>query len=192
MSVLKKYILYLYKNILDPSFMAISVPIGTEHYIWLKEISDRLGLSLKKTMEHLVSFYYGEMIKDAVEEMKQEASGYSPKRIHDIEMTAPSLIYQQSPATVQVQHQKNPFENPTVKNEPPKPNRFTIPPSKPVSPNSPPWVNYTNSLVENQETIPEPQTFTVPLFNPSTQGCPSCGASKSHDAKFCHNCGHPV
>src|SRR6267143_1501368 len=156
MSVLKKYILYLYKNILDPSFMAISVPIGTEHYIWLKEISDRLGLSLKKTMEHLVSFYYGEMVKDAVEEMKQEASGYSPKRVHDIEMTAPSLIYQQSPATVQVQHQKNPFENPTVKNDPPKQNRFTIPPSTLVLPTPSAWVNYTNSLVANQETIPEP------------------------------------
>ena len=171
--------------------MAISVPIGTEHYIWLKEISDRLGLSLKKTMEHLVSFYYSEMIKDAVEEMKQESSGYSPKRVHDIEMTAPSLNYQQNPATVQVQHQKNPFENQTVRNEPPKPNRFTIPPSKPVSQNPPPWVNYTNTLVEHQEPTPEPQTFTVPLFHP-TQGCPSCGASKSPDAKFCHNCGHQV
>lgn len=171
--------------------MAISVPIDTEHYIWLKEISERLGLSLKKTMEHLVSFYYSEMIKDAVEEMKQESSGYSPKRVHDIEMTAPSLVYQQSPATVQVQHQKNLFANPTIRNEPPKP-KFTIPPSKPVSSNLPPWVNYAHSLAENQETTPEPQTFTVPSFNPSTQACPSCGASKSPDAKFCHNCGHSV
>ncbi len=171
--------------------MAISVPIGTEHYIWLKEISDKLGLSLKKTMEHLVSFYYSEIIKDSVEEMKEERRDYSPKRAHDIEMTAPSLSYQQSPATAQVQQQRNPFASPTIKNEPPKPAKYTIPPSKPVSSNSP-WENYANTLVENQQTIPKPETFTVPLYSPSSQGCPSCGASKNSDAKFCHNCGHSL
>jgi hypothetical protein len=172
--------------------MAISVPIGTEHYIWLKEISDKLGLSLKKTMEHLVSFYYSEMIKDSVEEMREEAMDHSPKRAHDIEMTAPSLNYQQSPATVQVHQQKNLFANPTIKNETPKPTKVISPPSKPASPNSPPWVNYTSSLGETHEPPHKPDTFTVPLYSPNTQGCPSCGASKSADAKFCHNCGHSV
>ncbi len=171
--------------------MAISVPIGTEHYIWLKEISDKLGLSLKKTMEHLVSFYYSEMIKDSVEEMREETMIHSPKRAHDIEMTAPSLNFQQSPATVQV-HQRNLFANPTIKNETPKPTKFVIPPSKPTSPNSPPWVNYASSLADSHETPHKPDTFTVPLYSPNTQGCSSCGASKNADAKFCHNCGHSL
>lgn len=170
--------------------MAISVPIGNEHYIWLKEISDKLGLSLKKTMEHLVSFYYSEMIKDSVEEMREEAMD-SPKRTHNIEMTAPSLNYQQNPSTIQVHQQRNLFPSPPIKNETPKPTKVTIPPSKSTS-HSPPWVNYTGSLVENNETIQKPESFTVPIYNPSTKGCSSCGASKSLDAKFCHNCGHPL
>ena len=181
-----------YIPISEIKYMAISVPIGTEHYIWLKEISDKLGLSLKKTMEHLVSFYYTEMIKDAAEEMREEVAEYSPKRAHDIEMTAPSLNYQQSPTTVQVQQQKNLFSNPAIKNEAPKPTKFTVPPSKPASPNSPPWVNYASSLGENHGTTPKPETYTVPLYSPNTQGCPSCGASKKSDAKFCYNCGHSL
>jgi hypothetical protein len=171
--------------------MAISVPISTEQYIWLKEISDKLGLSLKKTMEHLVSHYYHEMIKDSVEEMKEERKDYSPK-IHDIEITAPSLIYQQSSSTSQVQQQRNLFASPPIRNEQPTKVKYTIPPSQPVSSNSSPRANYVNTLVENHQTIPKPETFTIPLYNLSSQGCPSCGASKNSDAKFCHNCGHSL
>jgi hypothetical protein len=171
--------------------MAISVPISTEQYIWLKEISDKLGLSLKNTIGHLVSLYYREMVKDSVEEMKEERKDYSPK-IHDIEMTAPSLIYQQSSATAQVQQQRNFFPSPSIKNEQPNPVKHIIPPSQPVSSNSSAWANYENTLVENHQTITKPEAFTVPLYNPSSQGCPSCGASKNSDAKFCHNCGHSL
>ncbi|HET6458439.1 MAG TPA: zinc ribbon domain-containing protein [Nitrosopumilaceae archaeon] len=166
--------------------MAISVPIGTEQYIMLKEISDKLGLSLKNTIGHLVSLHYREMIKDSVEELKEEE--HSPK-IHDIEMTAPSLIYQQSSATAQVQQQRNILASPPIRKEQPSPVKHTIPPSQPVSSSSSPRANYADVLVENHQTIPKPEAFTVPLYNRSSQGCPSCGASKNSDAKFCHNCG---
>ncbi|MBI3622749.1 zinc ribbon domain-containing protein [Candidatus Pacearchaeota archaeon] len=170
--------------------MAISVPISTEQYIRLKEISDKFGLSLKKTIEHLVSLYYNEMIKDSVEEMKEEENN-SPK-VHDIEITAPSLIYQQSITAAQVQQHRNLFESPPIRNESPKPIKHIIPPSQPVSSNSSPWANYANTLVENHQTIPKPEIFTVPLYNPSSQGCPSCGVAKNSDAKFCHNCGYSL
>ena len=62
--------------------MAISVPIGTEHYIFLKEISDKLGLSLKKTLEHIVAIHYSEVIKESVKEMREERGDFSPKRVH--------------------------------------------------------------------------------------------------------------
>ncbi|VVC05287.1 Uncharacterised protein [uncultured archaeon] len=171
--------------------MAISVPISTEQYIWLKEISDKLGLSLKNTIGHLVSLYYSEMIKGSIEEMKEERKDYSPK-VHDIEMTAPSLIYQQSSDTSQIQQQKNRFASPPIRNEPPSPVKYTIPPSQPVSSNPSPSADYANRLVDSHQTNPKPETFTIPLFNPSSQGCPSCGASKNSDAKFCHNCGHSL
>jgi hypothetical protein len=171
--------------------MAISVPISTEQYIRLKEISDKVGLSLKKTIEHLVSIYYSEMIEDSVEEVKEEGKNNPPK-IHDIEITAPSLIHQQSTATAQVQQHRNLFASPPIKNEPPKPIKYTIPPSQPVSSNSSQWTNYANTLVENHQTIPKPEVFTVPLYNSSSQECPSCGASKNSDAKFCHSCGHSL
>jgi len=168
--------------------MAISVPIGTEQYIMLKEISDKLGLSLKNTIGHLVSLQYKEMIKDSVEELKEEKE-YSPK-IHDIEMTAPSLIYQQSSATSQIQQQRNILASPPIRQEQPSTVKHTIPPSHPVSSNSSIRANHENILVENHQTIPKSAAFTVPLYNPGSQGCPSCGASKNSDAKFCHNCGH--
>jgi len=169
--------------------MAISVPISTEQYIWLKEISDKLGLSLKKTLEHLVTLYYSEMIKNSVKEMKEEGKNNSPK-IHDIEMTAPSLIYQQNPATSQVQQQRTLFASPPIRNEQPSSVEHTISPSQPDFPNSSPWATHANTLIENHQTIPKPEAITVPLYNSSSQGCPSCGASKNSDAKFCHNCGH--
>lgn len=167
--------------------MAISVPISTEQYIWLKEISDKLGLSLKNTIGHLVSRYYSEMIKDSVQEIKDN----SPK-IHDIEMTAPSLIYQQGSSTSQIQQHRNHFASPPIRKEQPSSVKHTIPPSQSVLSNSSAWTNYENTLVENHQTIPKPEAFTVPLYNPSSQGCPSCGASKNSDAKFCHNCGHSL
>jgi hypothetical protein len=188
-----------YTNKKDYPSMAISVPIGTEHYMWLKEISEKLDLSLKKTMEHLVSFYYSEIMEGSSEKMKEEKE-HSTKGIHDIEMTAPSLIYQQRPATIQVQQQRpdtvqvqqrNVFATPQIRNEPPKPTKDIIPP-KIVSSNSPLLEKYANTLVENNQTISKPEIITIPLYNPNSHGCPSCGASKNSDAKFCHNCGHSL
>jgi len=169
--------------------MAISVPIGTEHYIFLKEISDKLGLSLKKTLEHIVAIHYSEVIKESVKEMREERGDFPPKRVHDIEMTAPSLRYESNPSMVQVHAQRNVITNP--KDETTNPAKITVPPSKPVS-NSQPWVKYANTSVENHKTIPNPETFTVPIYSPTAQTCISCGASKSSDAKFCHSCGHSL
>ena len=171
--------------------MAISVPIGTEQYIMLKEISDKLGLSLKNTIGHVVSLHDKEMVKDSVEGLKEEKED-SPK-IHDIEMTAPSLIYQQSSSTSQIQQHRNILASPPIRKEQPSTTvKYTIPPSRQISSNSSTRANHENILVENHQTIATPKAFTVPLYNPSTHGCPSCGASKNSDAKFCHNCGHSL
>jgi len=193
-SMYKKNTYYIYyRHITDLPPMAISVPIGTEHYIWLKEISDKLGLSLKKTMEHLVSLYYNEMVKDSDEEIKEEKINYTPRTAHTIEMTAPSLDYQQRQSAAQL-HQRNLYVN-TIKNEAPKPAKFTDHPPKPVSSNLPSWTNYskpleTHQTIVKQENIPNQEIFTAPFYNSTSLGCPSCGVSKNSDAKFCSNCGH--
>lgn len=53
--------------------MGISIPIGAEHYKNLKEISDKLGLGLKRTVEYLVSYYWQkEMVNNTVTVTKRE------------------------------------------------------------------------------------------------------------------------
>ncbi len=48
--------------------MGVSVPISTDYYKSLKEISDRLGLGLKRTVEFLVLYYLErEMTKVSIE-----------------------------------------------------------------------------------------------------------------------------
>ena len=48
--------------------MGISVPIGAEHYKHLKEISEKLGLGLKKTVEYLVTYYLQREMKNMQDE----------------------------------------------------------------------------------------------------------------------------
>jgi len=52
--------------------MGISVPIGTEHYKNLKEISERLGIGLKKTVEYLVSYYWQREMRISGEKIQSQ------------------------------------------------------------------------------------------------------------------------
>jgi hypothetical protein len=54
--------------------MGISVPISTEHYKNLKEISDKLGLGLKKTVEHLVTYYWQREMSTPAEKIESTST----------------------------------------------------------------------------------------------------------------------
>ena len=52
--------------------MGISVPIGAEQYKNLKEISERLGFGLKKSVEYLVSYYWEREMKTVSEKIHSQ------------------------------------------------------------------------------------------------------------------------
>ena len=185
-----------YIRIRKPFCMGISVPISTEYYKLLKEISDDLGLGLKRTVEFLVGYYKeNEMICKASAE---KISQVQPDKIGIAHEALQSHIQEKmqpiASSTTQNSTTHPAAEKiPSIKSAPAtieiKTQKSNNPPNYPGSETSSPRLLATKSLT-TEKLSPNVATKLLEQAYRSTQNCCySCGFPKKPNAKFCSNCG---
>ena len=178
--------------------MGISVPISTEYYKLLKQISDDLGLGLKRTVEFLVAYYNEKEVtsKTSVEkitQVKQDQIGiahkapqtriqekiqpqisstvYNPSTHHDVENIPYAKIV---PATTEVKTQK------TITTNPSQYQGSRSSSSQRLGP---------ESLTTEKQSSNAAAKFLEQAYRSAHNCCYSCGFPKKPNAKFCSNCG---
>jgi hypothetical protein len=179
--------------------MGISVPIATEYYKLLKEISDERGLGLKRTLEFLVT-YYNEKEKAGKESPQKKFRKVpakkrqkDPPRVLQKEKLPDPTSFEQTPSIDTNIEQKGYFETisaTTSEIEANKKSDDTL------------WEHATNDqqlfsplpseselLAAEKQKYMTPENFIKQVSRSINQCCYSCGFPKRPNAKFCTNCG---
>jgi len=189
-----------YIRIRDPLCMGVSVPISTEHYKLLKEISDDIGLGLKMTLGFLVTYYIEKekVNKAALGKKTRELSekNYETKatsRLTQNEKLSQTFSLQHSPPTDSGKEQKK-FASETV---------LTSTSGIRTNKASPPNLSdsrtheglfstlgsKSESLATTKQNSITADKFFKQVSRSNNQCCYSCGFPKRPNAKFCTNCG---
>jgi len=169
--------------------MGISVPISTEHYRSLKEISDDLGLGLKRTVEFLVGYYKETSCLPG--EKKSQVQLDTNSSIHEAHQgNINKKMQDQTSSKVSDSSIKSIMEMPSRKNI-----EYKIKTGNLVNPViiSGPEIQSQKLLDETSKAKKESLYVATKLleqaYRSSQNCCYSCGFPKKSNAKFCFNCG---
>lgn len=177
--------------------MGISIPISTEYYKMLKEISDDLGLGLKRTVEFLVGYYKEKDViyktsTEKILEVQPDKINNSPEDWQKI--VEEKVQFQNSPSaqnsSVYDTKAIEPIEitSSTIKTE-----KLTNLPNSQSSKICSPELLASEPLQSKKQLNSNAATKLLEQAYRSTQNCCySCGFPKKPNAKFCSNCGTPL
>jgi hypothetical protein len=178
--------------------MGISVPIGTDYYKLLKEISDERRLGLKRTLEFLVMYYNEKEKSDKASPEKktrkisEEKHEKDPSRLAQKEKLSQTSSFQPSPPIdASVEQKRFCSDTASTLTSEIKVNKTSPIDTSESSTNSEQRFSplRSESLAVEKKKFITPDNFFKQVSRSINQCCYSCGFPKKPNAKFCTNCG---